>query len=45
MDALTPRDSPKRDDSMATSAATAASAKPDALTIGKEGIVHGHIHN
>ncbi|CAI4043707.1 hypothetical protein SKDZ_10G1560 [Saccharomyces kudriavzevii ZP591] len=41
MDALTPRDSPKRDGSMTT----AASAKPDALAMGKEGIVHGHIHN
>ena len=45
MDALTPRDSPKRDDSMVTTTATAASAKPDAPTMSKEGIVHGHIHN
>ncbi|QHS74194.1 Zap1p [Saccharomyces paradoxus] len=45
MDALTPRDSPKRDDSMTTTTAAATSAKPDALTMSKEGIVHGHIHN
>lgn len=45
MDALTPRESPKRDGSMVTTTATAASAKPEALGISTEGIVHGHIHN
>ncbi|EJS43170.1 zap1p [Saccharomyces arboricola H-6] len=45
MDALTPRDSPKRDGSITTIMASAASAKPDALAMSKEGVVHGHIHN
>lgn len=55
MDALTPRESPKREGSRATTMATAtataasasasASAKPDALGMSMEGIVHGHIHN